>query len=233
MPRVRSEEQLQLALNAPPRPEWEDAGGDKARWRELQHDWVAAWRGRLLERPASEKAWSEWWKQSRKQHKALLLHNAASTKENAGAPPVRVAAVRIAGLECVTTRWLQQHAPQVRSLSASTGVNDFGDKCVTLKAQVAGEERKALVHYSSEDSANCIRKREETALLELASGPERTAAKRALQEEAAKLRRAQAPERARRKKLRLAEWRRRRQLGDPFIQVTLTLTLTNPHPHQP
>ena len=105
-------------------------------------------------------------------------------------------------------------------------MNAFGAKCVTLKAQVAGEERKALVHYSSEDSANCIRKREETALLELASGPERTAAKRALQEEAAKLRRAQAPERARRKKLRLAEWRRRRQLGDPFIQVTLTLTLT-------
>jgi len=55
MPRVRSEEQLQFALNAPPRPQWEDAGGDKARWRELQHDWVAAWRGRLLERPASEK----------------------------------------------------------------------------------------------------------------------------------------------------------------------------------
>ena len=78
MPRVRLEEQLQLALNAPPRPEWEDAGGDKARWRELQHDWVAAWRGRLLERPASEKAWSEWWKQSRKQVAAqgadALLH---------------------------------------------------------------------------------------------------------------------------------------------------------------
>ena len=121
MPRVRSEEQLQLALDAPPRPEWEDAGGDKARWRELQHDWVAAWRGRLLERTASEKAWSEWWKQSRKQHKALL-HVAASTKENAnavaaGAPPVKVAAVRLAGLEFVSSAWLQRHAPQVCAIN--------------------------------------------------------------------------------------------------------------------
>ena len=195
MPRVRTEEQLQLALNAPPRPERKDAGGDsacgdndsKARWRTLQCDWVASWRGRLLEADASAEAWRQWWKQSKSQYKALLLV-AASNKENSnavvasntvatGAPPSKVAAVRLAGLEYVTTAWLQRRAPEVKSLSASAGVSADGSKCITLKALVAGEEREAVVDYSTDglgeyydgQRENVNRKREETALLQVVS----------------------------------------------------------------
>ena len=122
---------------------------------------------------------------------------------------------------------------QVSSLSASTGFKTDGTKRVTLKALVAGEERAAVVDYSSDgfyidgQYQNCIRKREENALLQLANGPERAADKRARQEEAARLRRALAPERARRKKLRVAEWRRRRQCGEPHMLITeVTVALT-------
>ena len=120
------------------------------------------------------------------------------------------------------------------SLSASTSVTADGIKRVMLKARVAGEDREALVDYSSEGfyydgqhHGSCIRNRERSALLQLASGPERAAAKRARQEEEAKLRRALAPERARRKKLRVAEWRQRQQCGEPVIiplEVTIALT---------
>ena len=150
MPRVRTEEQLQLALDAPPRPEMKDAGGDKACWREMQRNWVAAWKGRLLEEAdaCNEAIWNQWWKQSKTQHKALL-RVAASSKENVNAvaapvaPPAKVAAVRLAGLEYVTSAWLQRRAPQVKSLRVLAGISADGNKCIVLKALVAGEEREA------------------------------------------------------------------------------------------
>ena len=231
MPRVRSEEQLQLAVDAPPRPEKKDAGGDKARWRELQRNWVAAWKGQLLDEAdaCKEAIAARWWKQSKTRHKALL-RVAASSKENANAvaaptaPPAKVAAVRLAGLQHVTAAWLQRRAPQISSLSTSTGKDADGNTLVTLKALVGGEEREAFVHYSEEFDydglrENVHRKREETALLQLASGAEREAAKRARQRARQEAAAQSAPERARRKKLRLAEWRRRRRLSEPFKQV--------------
>ena len=242
MPRVRTEEQLQLAREAPPRPEKKDAGGDAARWRELQCGWVAAWGGRLLEAGVSDKAWTEWWKQSKTQHKALLrfasmyedTNDVAAGAPNSvaeGAPPAKVVApaVYVAALDYVTTAWLQRHAPQITNLSASTGVMNDGSKRVFLKALVAGEEREASVDYSldslqqqdDEGRKGAHRKREEAALLQLASGPERAAAsaaaKRSRLEVAARLRQQLAPERARRAKLRRAEWLRRRRLGEKDV----------------
>ena len=140
-------------------------------------------------------ALNQWWKQSKTQHKALL-RVAASSKENVNAvaapiaPPAKVAAVRLAGLQHVTTAWLQRRAPQINSLSISTGKNADGNTRVTLKALVGGEVREAFVHYSEDgfyydgQRENINRKREETALLQLASGAEREAAKRARQEAA-------------------------------------------------
>ena len=127
MPRVRTEEQLQLALDAPPRPEKKDAGGDAWRWRELQRGWVAAWHGRLLEEDASEVAWLEWWRQAKTQHKKLLqaanaLTSSADAADAADARPAKVAkvaAVRVAGLGYVTMAWLKQHVPELVSLSVS------------------------------------------------------------------------------------------------------------------
>ena len=134
------------------------------------------------------------------------------------APPAKVAAVRLAGLQHVTTAWLQRRTPQIiNSLSISTGKDADGNARINRK-------REAFVHYSEEfyydgQRENINRKREETALLQLACGAEREAAKRARQrarqEAAAQL----APERARQKKLRLAEWRLRRRLSEPFKQV--------------
>ena len=126
------------------------------------------------------------------------------------APPAKVAAVRLAGLQHVTAAWLQRRAPQISSLSTSTGKDADGNTLVTLKALVGGEEREAFVHYSEEFDydglrENVHRKREETALLQLASGAEREAAKRARQRARQKAAAQSAPERARRKKLRLAE----------------------------
>ena len=156
------------------------------------------------------------WKQSKTQHKKLL--RGASERENA--PPAKVAAVRVAGLKYVTTAWLQRHAPQISSLSVSAG-----EQRAHLKALVANRERQVWVDYSPTlvadfDSLDRIlRRREEAGLLELASGPERAAAKRARQEEKARLKRQLAPERERKAKLRRAERRRQRRLGEPEEDV--------------
>ena len=154
-----------------------EAGGDRACWRELQRNWVAAWKGHQLEEAdaCSEALAARWWKQSKTQHKALL-RVAASFKENVNAvaapiaPPAKVAAVRLAGLQHVTAAWLQRRAPQISSLSTSTGKDADGNTLVTLKALVGGEEREAFVHYFEEfyydgHRENINRKREETALL--------------------------------------------------------------------
>ena len=139
--RVRTAEQLKLAVNAPPRPEKNDAGGDTQRFRELQRGWVAAWGGRLLEESASDKEWSEWWKQSKTQHKKLM--QAALDSENdsqlvdaSDAPPAKRPAVRVAGLDYVTTAWLKQHAPEILSLSVSEPEEVDGGKRRLLRATV-------------------------------------------------------------------------------------------------
>ena len=236
MPRVRTEEQLRLAREAPPRPEKKDAGDDMALWRELQRGWVAAWGGRLLEAGVSDKEWVDWWKQSKKQHKALLRFASEITNEvdiaaagapngvAVGAPPTKVVAraVHVAALDYVTTAWLQRHAPEITSLSASNVEMSDGSRRVFLNALVAGEEREASVDYSvdglmQQDDAGrkaALRHREQAALLKLASGPERAAARAAA---AARLRQQLAPERARRAKLRRAEWLLRRRLGEKDI----------------
>ena len=144
MPRVRTEEQLQLALDAPPRPEKKDAGGDPTRWRELQRGWVAAWHGRLLDVDASEAAWLEWWRQSKTQHKKLLQAaggnaSSADAADAADARPAKVAkvaAVRVAGLDYVTTAWLKQHVPELVSLSVSEPEEHDGVKVRRLTAIV-------------------------------------------------------------------------------------------------
>ena len=73
----RSAEQLQLALNAPRRPEITDcdvcarcAGGTCVRWRELQRQWVESWQGRPP--PESEGRRKDWWKGVKTQHTKLL-----------------------------------------------------------------------------------------------------------------------------------------------------------------
>ena len=112
MPRVRTEEQLRRAREAPPRPEKKDAGDDMARWRELQRGWVAAWGGRLLEAGVGDKSWVEWWKQAKTQHNALLRFAAMNENTNdiaagspngvaVGAPPAKVVApaVYVAALD--------------------------------------------------------------------------------------------------------------------------------------
>ena len=90
-----------------------------------------------------------------------------------GAPPAKVAAVRLPGLEYVTTAWLQKRAPQVKSLSSSTSVSADGNKRVKLKALVAGEERETFVDYSEANfyydgqRENVNRQRKVTALLQV------------------------------------------------------------------
>ncbi len=183
MPRVRTEEQLKLALDAPPRPEKKDAGGDKARWRELQRDWVATWSGRLLDEDVGDKAWLEWWRQSKTQHKALLQ---ASRKENtsnssadaADAPPAKVAAVRIPGLNYVTTAWLKRRVPEIVSLSvsepedldAASGEQRQRVLTATVETSDGEEEREELlITYDHGDrrEGSSNRAREECALLRL------------------------------------------------------------------
>ena len=67
MPSLQTEDQLQRAIDAEERPEYESAGGDAARWYHLQETWVASWGGRAL---SGER--KEWWKQEKKQHGRLL-----------------------------------------------------------------------------------------------------------------------------------------------------------------
>ena len=68
--------QLQRARDAPPRPELYDCdvckhckGGECARWRQMQREWVETWQGRP---PPAEGSWANWWKAA-KTHHALLL----------------------------------------------------------------------------------------------------------------------------------------------------------------
>ena len=90
----RSAEQLQLALNAPPRPDIADCdvcaqcpGGTCARWRERQRDWVQTWQGKPP--PESSARWGDWWKGVKTQHAKLVAaaeaEQAARAQEDTGA----------------------------------------------------------------------------------------------------------------------------------------------------
>ena len=70
--KVRSDEQLRLAMAAPERPKHDAAVGDEARWRALQNEWVASWGGRLLADDAAAAQRKAWWKQAKKQHGELM-----------------------------------------------------------------------------------------------------------------------------------------------------------------
>ena len=193
MPRVRTEAQLRLVLDAPPRPEKHEACGDATRWRELRRGWVAAWGGRVLslEDESNEKSWTAWWKQSKTQFKELMAvakssqeNLSANTAATDAAPPSKVAAVCIPGLKHVTTAWLQRNAPQIAALSVSELEVAVGEaKRVELMATVSGEERKAIVDYGNGDfclsggaGPSTLRRREHDALRRLANGPELEAA---------------------------------------------------------
>ena len=68
--RVRTDEQLRLAMNAPTRPEAKGVS-DEAR-RTLQREWVASWHGRSLADGADAAQHKAWWKQAKKQHGELV-----------------------------------------------------------------------------------------------------------------------------------------------------------------
>ena len=90
----RSAEQLQLALDAPPRPEISECdvcetctGGTCARWRQRQREWVQTWQGRPP--PESEGRWGEWWKTVKTKHSRMLAATEAeqaAQAEHAKAP---------------------------------------------------------------------------------------------------------------------------------------------------
>ena len=81
-----TQEQIQLALSAPRRPETADCtlcskcgGGNCASWRELRASWVESWRGEPP--PDGGDGLQEWWKSAKAQHKYLVA--AAGAKGNA------------------------------------------------------------------------------------------------------------------------------------------------------
>jgi len=67
---VRSDAQLRLADQAPPRPEYSEAGGDHERWKDMQRHWVASWGGKLP--PADDVDWKSWWRRAGAQHRDLI-----------------------------------------------------------------------------------------------------------------------------------------------------------------
>lgn len=71
---VRSDAQLLLAFNAPPRPEYErDAKGDSDRWKQLRRSWVAAWQGHAAPGDETPNAdWKKWWSRANEQHGQLV-----------------------------------------------------------------------------------------------------------------------------------------------------------------
>ena len=67
---VRSDAQLRLADQAPPRPEYPEAGGDHERWKDMRRHWVASWGGKLP--PADDVDWKGWWRRAGAQHRDLV-----------------------------------------------------------------------------------------------------------------------------------------------------------------
>ena len=70
LPMVRSDAQLRLADQAPPRPEYPEAGGDHERWKDMRRHWVASWGGKLP--PADDVDWKGWWRRAGAQHRDLV-----------------------------------------------------------------------------------------------------------------------------------------------------------------
>ena len=187
--KVRPDAQLLLARRAPPRPDLA-AAGDKARKRALQCEWVASWEGHPLAADATDSQQNAWWKQAKKQHSALVaaarqrfgddVENAPPTGQ---APPAGPAApVPISGLT-LTKNWVQQHAPEIVELSVEVEGTPGGSELRHVRARVTGpdgeEEHARSIHFSPRYERHAAifrqgrRRREECAVLALASEPKR------------------------------------------------------------
>ena len=88
---VRTNEQLRLALAAPPRPQYADAQGDNEAdrlesWRSLRRDWVATWQGKAP--PEVDSEWRRWWDRAGEQHRKLVAaaHSRFGAEPGAAAP---------------------------------------------------------------------------------------------------------------------------------------------------
>ena len=93
--------QLQRARDAPPRPELYDCdvckhckGGECARWRQMQREWVEAWGGRPP--PEEGSNWRNWWKQAKAHHAQLIAAADAQLLAPAAALAAGAAGKRLA-----------------------------------------------------------------------------------------------------------------------------------------
>ena len=175
--KVRSDEQLLLALNAPERPE-RGAEGDK-RWHELQTAWVASWHGRPLPEGATAAQCTAWWKQAKKQHRELVqaAHQRFGTDDGGGGGHAPIAGLKL------TKSWVEQHAPEIRKLSCESADTPGGGRIRHLQATVQGpdgdEDHDESIHFSppavlgARKQADRERRREERAVLALADRPKR------------------------------------------------------------
>lgn len=180
--KVRPDEQLLLALNAPVRPEYESAAGDEECWHQLQCRRVASWRGRPLPDGASAVQRKAWWKQAKKQH-GELVEAAQQRIGAAGEAGGAAGNMHLAGLR-LTKSWVEQHAPEIRELRCEGAAGTPGGGTLRhLQATVQGpdgdEEHTESIHYSPAAVLNARkqvfreRRREERAVLALADRPKR------------------------------------------------------------
>ena len=184
MPAHRTEQQLRLALDAPPRPEYESAGGDEARWQQMRLDWASAWGGRLITNEDGDRDWKRWWKQAKKQHGELLV---AARKLLVDSPEELTA--KIDGLS-LTNKWVGSHAPEITELHVSEAeVSPGGHTTRRISAWVVGaegedeENHETQVRFSpprggfgatkegAKLQAATHRRREERAVRQLAARP--------------------------------------------------------------
>lgn len=187
--KVRTDAQLLLAMRAPPRPDL--GAADKSRKRTLQCEWVASWEGRPLAAGASDAQQSAWWKQAKKQHGELVaagkqrfgngVPNAPGASADRALPAA--APVPIAGVT-LTQGWVKQHAPEIVELNVDVENTPNGGELRHFRARVTGPDGEeenharslhfALRHERHEDGLRQgARRREERAVLELASLPKR------------------------------------------------------------
>ena len=123
--------QLQRARDAPPRPELNDCnvcaqckGGECARWRQLQREWVETWEGRP---PPAEGSWANWWKAAKTHHAQLLAAADAQPPAPAAATSAAAAGKRLAQLDGTPNKGgARKNAPAVRDRGeGSSGVHSL------------------------------------------------------------------------------------------------------------
>ena len=145
--KVRSDLQLSLAMEAPPRPQYADAAGDETRWRALQVEWVASWDGRLLADAANTVKQKAWWKAAKKQHGELVEAGKQRLAAGSSGGPAP-----IDGLKKLTTEWVEQNAPELLDLSCQVKDTPGGGQLRQLRARVQGpggiEEHAETIHFS-------------------------------------------------------------------------------------